>query len=123
MKFVNKLSVISLIVLMFSFMNVANAYNSGDCMTDAVKACGDSKTSGTCASTFAAGNPAYTCSWDSSTSTCKATKSTCYGPKCVVGNECKSSYSCSTYRSAAGLSVCRATSNNGGYINDGAGGY
>ena len=61
MKFVNKLSVISLIVLMFSFMNVAQA---ADCSGTGVKSCDQSKTESTCGTTYRTTAPSYQCKWD-----------------------------------------------------------
>ena len=49
MKFVNKLSVISLIVLMFSFMNVATAAN---CSGTAVSSCSKITDQASCSSYF-----------------------------------------------------------------------
>ena len=107
MKFVNKLSVISLIVLMFSFMNIASAFNSGDCTGDAVSTCAESKTQSACGGTFRPASPTKYCVWDSSTSICRATGSSCYGPVCSYDKGCPDRYSCTNYRSS-GVTVCRA---------------
>jgi len=50
MKFVNKLSVISLLVLMFSFMNIAQAANA--CTGTAVTACSKITDQSTCANYY-----------------------------------------------------------------------
>ena len=53
MKFFNKLSVISLIVLMFSFMNVANAANAAPvCQGTSVSACSKIKDQSQCANNY-----------------------------------------------------------------------
>ena len=53
MKFVNKLSVISLMVLMFSFMNVANAdVDAPQCQGTSVSACSKIKDPSQCANNF-----------------------------------------------------------------------
>ena len=64
MKFVNKLSVISLIVLMFSFMNVAQAAPA--CQGTKVTACSKVKDQSQCANNYLAnsdGSGTY-CKWD-----------------------------------------------------------
>jgi len=64
MKFVNKLSVISLIVLMFSFMNVASAADA--CTRAAVNACSQIKDQSTCANYYmkTRDGGGYNCIWD-----------------------------------------------------------
>ena len=53
MKFVSKLSVISLIVLMFSFMNVANAADAKpQCQGTSVSACSKIKDQAQCANNY-----------------------------------------------------------------------
>ena len=57
MKFVNKLTVISLLVLMFSFTGMANAVNAGMPVCESKQAnpvsiCGDLKDSQTCNSSY-----------------------------------------------------------------------
>jgi hypothetical protein len=52
MKFVNKLSVISLVVLMFSFMNVAQAADA--CQGTSVSACSKIKDQSQCANNYVA---------------------------------------------------------------------
>jgi len=57
MKFVNKLSVLSLVVLMFSFMNIANAEAAGKPVCESkqpnqVSICGDLKVSQACNSAY-----------------------------------------------------------------------
>ena len=69
MKFFNKLSVISLIVLMFSFMNIANAAPA--CQAPIVSACSDIKDPTQCASSsmvFADGS-GFKCKWNGSSCT------------------------------------------------------
>ena len=94
MKFVNKLSVISLIVLMFSFINVAQA---ADCSGTGVKSCDQSKTESTCGTTYRTTAPSYQCKWDGST--CRATGNSCGtnsnssgkvkpGGSCTKNNDC-----------------------------------
>jgi len=108
MKFVSKLSVISLLVLMFSFMNIANAANDGDCMGTTVDTCDQAKKPGACQGSFRPGNPGIQCVWDSSTSLCRATGGSCYGPKCdTSGNVCRSKYSCQKWGYDA-VSACRS---------------
>ena len=113
MKFVSKLSVIGLIVLMFSFMNVANA---ADCRGNVVNYCNESKTASDCAFTFRAAAPTMQCAWDSSTSTCRANGSACYGPACYNQSDCQSGYQC-TSSTRTGPTACRpvGTSNDSAF--------
>ena len=94
MKFVNKLSVISLVVLMFSFMNIAQA--AQDCLGTAVSFCNQSTTQSACVSTFRPAAPTMECAWDSSTSSCSASGAACYAPACKTTNDCKYPYTCSS---------------------------
>ena len=110
MKFVNKLSVISLVVLMFSFMNVANAAQPPDCRGNVVNFCNQSKTPSDCANTFRAAAPTKQCAWDSSTSTCRANGSACYGPVCRSGDDCQSGYQCTSNSSDAQPTCTRGDS-------------
>jgi len=67
MKFVNKLSVISLLVLMFSFMNVAaSAAAALQCTGTAVYACSQVKDQSTCAKSYVTngGGCGFQCSWN-----------------------------------------------------------
>ena len=53
MKFVNKVSVLSLVVLMFSFMNVANAaVDAPKCQGTSVSACSTIKDQSQCANNY-----------------------------------------------------------------------
>lgn len=66
MKFINKLSVLSLIVLMFSFMNVANAADA--CQAPKVSACSNIKEASQCSSSsmvYADGS-GFKCKWSGS---------------------------------------------------------
>ena len=72
MKFFNKLSVISLIVLMFSFMNVAQA---ADCSGTGVSSCDASKTDSACGKTYRTTAPSYQCKWDGKI--CRANGAAC----------------------------------------------
>jgi hypothetical protein len=101
MKLFNKLSVISLVVLMFSFMNVAIAE---DCRGNPVNFCNASKTASDCANTFRPAAPTKQCAWDSSTSTCRANGYACYGPVCDTTDDCPARYQCSV--AANGVSAC-----------------
>ena len=94
MKFVNKLSVIGLVVLMFSFMNVAQAAQQPDCRGTVVNFCNQSKTPTDCVNTVRAAAPTKQCAWDSSTSTCRANGYACYGPICNTDNDCQGGYQC-----------------------------
>ena len=72
MNFVNKLSVISLLVLMFSFMNVATAYTAVECTGTVVTACSNITDQSKCASSYSArtdgtGNQ---CKWNTASSYC-----------------------------------------------------
>ena len=79
MKLVNKLSVVSLIVLMFSFMYFANAGSDALCRGTQVSNCGKSTTQSACESTWrgASGTPFQQCAWDASTSVCRANGNAC----------------------------------------------
>ena len=91
MKLVNKLSVISLIVLMFSFMNVANAAGNWDNMEGTTQCAGKkvincdnaSKTKADCESTWrgVVGSSFQQFRWDSSTSQCRADGAYCASNK------------------------------------------
>ena len=63
MKFVNKLSVISLLVLMFSFMNIAQAANP--CIGTAVNACSKITDQSKCANSYLTNNDGSgtQCTW------------------------------------------------------------
>ena len=62
MKFFNKLSVISLMVLMFSFMNVANALPT--CVGDGTNSCSAQKSKDLCESHHYVDSSRYTqCKW------------------------------------------------------------
>ena len=63
MKFVNKLSVISLLVLMFSFMNIAQAANA--CTGTAVNACSKITDQSKCANSYLTNNDGSgtQCTW------------------------------------------------------------
>jgi len=63
MKFVNKLSVISLLVLMFSFMNVAQAADA--CQAPKVSACSSIKVASQCnsSSMVYSDGSGYKCMW------------------------------------------------------------
>ena len=87
MKFVSKLSVISLIVLMFSFMNVANAA----CQGNGVTYCNASNTQSTCENTFRQTSPQIRCAWDGST--CRANGASCYASQ---GGACRTNLDCNT---------------------------
>jgi hypothetical protein len=85
MKFVNKLSVIGLIVLMFSFMNILQA-DDGDggalapkCSGTSVSICANSKTQSKCEGTYRYqdGGKSQQCKWDASTSVCRANGNYC----------------------------------------------
>jgi len=82
MKFVNKLSVIGLIVLMFSFMNILQA-DDGDlnkaplCSGTSVDICANSKTQSKCEGTYRDNGKPQQCKWDASTSVCRANGNYC----------------------------------------------
>jgi len=62
MKFVNKLSVVSLLVLMFSFVNIATA--DPVCPKNSVSECDDIKDAQTCKTTYQTKKGEYKyCSW------------------------------------------------------------
>ena len=105
MKFFNKLSVISLMVLMFSFMNVANATQPQDCRGNVVSFCNASKTASDCENTFRPTAPTKQCAWDYSTSTCRANGYACYGPVCDTTDDCQRGYQC-TSQTLDGPSAC-----------------
>ena len=91
MKFVNKLSVISLIVLMFSFMNVANA--AAACQAPTVSACSSIKEASQCSSSsmvYADGS-GFKCKWSGSfcTNSSKCgTQKACTGGLVYVNGNC-----------------------------------
>ena len=99
MKFFNKLSVISLIVLMFSFMNVAGAAGDiGDCQGYAVNSCDQSKTSDKCNNSYRyTPQPSLKCQWDNSKAACRATGATCTSSAglCKSNADCPSGQTCS----------------------------
>lgn len=74
MKFVNKLSVLSLVVLIFSFMNIAQA---ADCSGTGVSSCAASKTDSACGTTYRTTAPSYQCKWDAAGKTCRANGNPC----------------------------------------------
>lgn len=89
MKFVNKLSVIGLVVLMFSFMNIAQAGYPA-CTGTGVGSCDQSKTQAACESTHRLENSLKgasnrQCQWDGST--CRANGAGC-GTFCTVQAHC-----------------------------------
>jgi len=71
MKFVNKLSVISLIVLMFSFMNIAQAA----CVGNSVSYCDVSKNESACNNTWRKEGTQLQCKWDGKI--CRANGASC----------------------------------------------
>ena len=86
MNFVNKLSVISLLVLMFSFMNVATAV---ECTGSKVKACSNVKDQSTCASSYSgnSGGKGNQCIWNTLHSTCSADTGQYGGKTCSISNQ------------------------------------
>ena len=97
MKFVSKLSVISLIVLMFSFINVAQAGYPA-CTGSGVGSCDASKTQAACESTHRLENlqkgfSNRQCQWDGSI--CAANGAGC-GTFCTVQGHCNRMSKCSS---------------------------
>lgn len=75
MKFINKLSVISLVVLMFSFMNVSYAApptkTPAACKGTKVSWCNEIKDQSQCANHFMVdGGTGLTCAWDKNNKYC-----------------------------------------------------
>jgi hypothetical protein len=106
MKFVNKLSVISLIVLMFSFINIGHA---GECVPNKVDSCASSKTQALCEQTYRWTDQKL-CKWDGST--CRANGANCYrttkdGQYCRETSNCDSGYTCGLTGDANGGGYCK----------------
>ena len=96
MKFVNKLSVISLIVLMFSFINIASAVEY-PCNAKKVSNCDVSKTQAACEGTYRGavtnaippGDRTMNCVWDKTI--CRATQM-CSSKKITNCNQVEDCY-------------------------------
>ena len=88
MKFVNKLNVISLIVLMFSFMNVAQAA----CQGNSISFCGNSTTESACNNTWRSSAPQLQCKWDGTV--CRANGAACDSHNIPDGGTCKDNGDC-----------------------------
>jgi len=84
MNFVNKLSVVSLLVLMFSFINISQA---AECSGTAVSYCNQSTTQSACEKTYRSSSPKKLCAWSSST--CSASGASC---GCSKNSDCTYSY-------------------------------
>jgi len=86
MKFVNKLSVVSLLVLMFSFINIATA-DTAICKGTRLTFCNKATTQSVCESSWRNGDTkASQCVWVNGT-TCSASSTECY-VGCNTDNEC-----------------------------------
>ena len=83
MKFVNKLSVIGLIVLMFSFMNIATAADA--CQGTSVTACSKIKDQSQCANNYLTNSDGSgtQCTWNGSY--CSNGGAACGQSKCGAG--------------------------------------
>jgi len=91
MNFVNKLSVISLLVLMFSFMNIATA-DTAICKGTRLTYCNKATTQSACEGSWRnGGTKASQCLWVNGTTagtfTCSASSTACY-VGCNTDNEC-----------------------------------
>jgi hypothetical protein len=96
MKFVNKLGVISLIVLMFSFMNIANALEQ--CHGKQVNSCNLSKTQTDCENSFRKDKDTNSlvfpsnCQWANNACSAKSQENRCQKDaieKCSQSSDCK----------------------------------
>ncbi len=102
MKFFNKLSVISLIVLMFSFMNIAQA---ATCSGYAVSSCDASKTPSSCQNSYRTASPRLQCAWDGTV--CRARGAACTGGSTTsgaTGAPCRTDADCKTAAPSCSIS-------------------
>jgi hypothetical protein len=88
MRLINKLSVISLAVLMFSFINTAHAA----CQGSMVNNCNQSTTQSSCINTFRKTPPQLQCAWDGKT--CRANGAACDSQNIPDGGTCTDNGDC-----------------------------
>ena len=104
MKFVNKLSVISLLVLMFSFANFAHART--ECQGSNVSFCNQATTQAACESTYR-GTPTFSSAQVNQTVQCKWTSNVCSGQGVSFCNASTTKAACEgTYRTTSPTTQC-----------------
>jgi hypothetical protein len=89
MKLLTKSSVIAVAVLMFSFMNMAQAAN---CSGNGVSFCNASTTKSSCLSTYRITSPGMQCAWNGTI--CSASGSSCDTHAHSDGENCKTDGDC-----------------------------